>query len=466
MRSQTRSASVAKREDACSITLIGRAKSLEAQRLVEALVDEVVLLHRSTLGHSKRAGSATLTKLHVALEALLADLTNLRRSTASSGAPLTGAHGMSKGDFPSKRLGFGYDIFRLVVDALENEGLLAREIGYPRWEAARCEKVGVATCFNLTDKMIELVESYGVLLNEWRRHWTLQAPDWPSMDGPWVELRAKRKTIGGEKQPAEHMAVDYSSPKARSIDQQMQRINAFLKDQKIDGVSFTGLRRIFNNGDQADFDWDKGGRFYSAGQGEPYELWPSNQRESLLSFDGEEVTEVDLRASHLTLLHALSGTPFDPEEDPYQLADWPRIIVKLWVAQAIGSSNPRPFQWSRKSQTDYEKERRGSDLQVDFPIREVGASVKNKHPLLIDLKHLGLKTLDLQYHEAEILRRAMEKLMFELGIPALPIHDALIVPQSFAGAAGDCLKLAFRGYVEDVTGERCIVVPNVTSKGS
>lgn len=466
MRSQTGPASKARREDACSITLTGRAKSLEAQRLVEALVYEVVLPHRSTLGHSKRAGAATLTKLQFATEALLTDLTNLRRSTGISAAPLAGAHGMSRDDFPSKRLGFGYDIFRLVVAALENQSLLTREVGFPRWEAAHSEKVGVATCFSLTDRMIELAESHGVRLIEWGRHWTFQESGGTSINGPRVELRAKRRSLRGEKQPAEHMTVDLNDPVVQSIGQQLQRINAFLRSQQIDGLAFAGLRRIFNNGDQPDFEWNKGGRFYSAHGGQSYEFWPAQKREGLITINREPVTEVDLRASHLTLLHALSGKSFDPTDDPYTLHDWPRIIVKLWVAQAIGSSNPRPTRWSRTSRSDYEDERSNCDLQDDFPIREVGAAVKDKHPLLVDLGFLGLSTLDLQYHEAEILRRAMEKLMFELGIPALPIHDALIVPQTCAGAAEDCLKLAFREYVEDVTGDDCLVVPNVTLKGS
>ena len=90
--------------------------------------------------------------------------------------------------------------------------------------------------------------------------------------------------------------------------------------------------------------------------------------------------------------------------------------------------------------------------------------MKKKHPLLIDLRSLGYSTLDLQYHEAEILRLAMEQLMFAEGIPVLPIHDALIVPGSRNGEAEQCLKHAFKMYVEGMTGRPCLVVPNITLK--
>lgn len=465
--SLTRAASKAKREDACPIALLGGPTSPEAQRLVQTLMDDVVLPYRLTLGHSKNAGGATISKLTTAAEALLADLCSLTRARSSSGSRVAGAHGMSRSSFSSKgHLGFGYDIFSQVVRALEGEGLLTRKTGYPKWGAPPGERTGTATCFNLTEKMIELAVTHEVLLDDWSDHWTLKTSRGATVGRPVILLRAKRKTIKGEKQPAKSLPVDWSNARVQAIEEQMQRINAYLQSQKIDGLAFTGLRRIFNNGDQEDFDWNKGGRFYSMADGQSYERWPARYREALLTINDEPTTEVDLRASHLTLLHALTGEKFDPSDDPYHIEEYPRIIVKLWVAQAIGSSNPRPSQWSKKSKADYEEERPGCDLQVDFPCREVGAAVKNKHSLLVDLGFLRLSTLDLQYHEAEILRRAMEKLMFERGIPALPIHDALIVPQSFAGGAEDCLKLAFEEHVEDVTGDGCLVVPNVTLKGS
>jgi hypothetical protein len=375
---------------------------------------------------------------------------------------------MSRSHFQSRKLGFGYDIFIEVTGTLEAEGLLVRRVGYPRWGAPKGQKQGATTCFQMTDGMLALADAFGVSTDNWEDHWTLRPEFGSDQVDKRLELRARRKSQRGQKQPAVDLPVDLSDPGAAELDAQIARINRFLLSQDIDGLSFHGLRRIFNNGDQPDFAWNKGGRFYSAPGGQAYERWNADLRQRVITIDGKRVVEVDLKASHLTLLHALAGQPFnptnDPFYDPYKTEDFPRLVVKLWVAQALGSSNPRPFQWSKKSQADYEQDRPGQWLQDAFPISEVGAVVKHKHPLLIELRFLRFSTLDLQYHEAEILRRAMEKLIFPHGIPVLPIHDALIVPHTLAAEAERCLKDAFKEYVEGVTGIECQVVPDVTLK--
>lgn len=455
------------RENACPIALLGTARSSEAEAIVQQLLDEVILPRRALSERKKQVGDATLGKLRRATTALLADLMNLARPSGHSKAALAGAHGMSRSHFPSAKLGFGYDIFTEVVVALEDKGLLVRRVGYPRWGAPKGQKQGAATCLQMTDPLIGKAAAVGVTTGDWEAHWTLR-PCAVVPDGKRLELRAKRKTERGDKLPSEELPVDLSNPRAAELDAQIERINRFLRSQDIDGLAFMGLRRIFNDGDQPGFDWNKGGRFYSIRGGQAYERWNSKDRQARIIINRQPVVEVDLKASHLTLLHGLVGEPFglsdDPNDEPYVVPGLPRDVVKLWVAQAIGSSNPVAKRWSRRSQADYEEERPGQRLEHAFPIREVAGAVKDKHPLLIRLRTLGYSTLDLQFHEAEILRLAMEQLMFTQGIPVLPIHDALIVPRRDAVVAERCLKEAFRDYVEGVTGRPCQALPNVDMK--
>lgn len=450
-------------ESACLVSLTGSARSSAAAMLVQKLLDEAILPHRNESARKKNVGDATRAKLQKATAALLADLTNLARPGRQSEVPLAGAHGMSRSHFSSAELGFGYDIFVQVVGGLEAEGLLARRVGYPRWGAPRGQKDGMATCFLMTELLLERAAAAGVLLDDWATHWTLK-PFIVSGNSKRLELRAQRKAAKGAKLPSVGLPVDLSEPRAAELDAQIARINRFLLAQNIDGLSFRGLRRIFNDGDQPDFSWNKGGRFYTISGGQAYERWSSDVRQRLITIDGERVAEVDLRASHLTLLHGLAGQPMETTQDPYTISGLPRTVVKLWIAQAIGSSNPRPSQWSKKSRDGYAEALPGCWLADDYPIAEVRAAVTNRHPLLIDLKALGYSTLDLQYHEAEILRLAMEHLMFERDIPVLPIHDALIASHGAAGAVEDYLKCAFKEYVEDVTGRECLVVPQVSVK--
>ncbi|ANK12764.1 hypothetical protein A9D12_07205 [Erythrobacter neustonensis] len=371
---------------------------------------------------------------------------------------------MSRSHFRAGSLGFGYDMFIEVTRALEVKGLLVRRVGYPKWGAPKGERQGAATCFLMTDALWRLAGALGVTSGDWEDHWTLKPHQVLGGDQKRVELRKRRKLIRGVKQPSEALSVDLSDPRASELDAQIERINQYLLGQDIDGLAFHGLRRIFNDGDQPDFAWNKGGRFYSTLGGQAYERWNADLRQRLISIKGKRVTEVDLKASHLTLLHALADEPFDPSEDPYEVEDLPRIVVKLWVAQAIGASNPGARKWSKTSQAHFAEERPGQRLEDQFSIREVAAHVKAKHPLLVDVGVLGHSTLDLQFHEAEILRLAMERLMFTHDIPVLPIHDALIVPQTRTQEAARCLKEAFRDYVEGVTGRSCPLVPNVTLK--
>ena len=99
-------------------------------------------------------------------------------------------------------------------------------------------------------------------------------------------------------------------------------------------------------------------------------------------------------------------------------------------------------------------------------MREVGAAVKARHPLLIDLKSCGFGPLDLMFHEAEILRLAMEDLMLTQGIAVLPMHDAIIAPRSALRQAIVALKRAFATHVEGVTGYPSMVIPKVTFKAT
>jgi len=455
----------------CLIALQGGPKSSEAIALVEHLLQHVVLGHREGTDHKKAAGPATIGKLRRAVGALVADLLNLARLASNSRPAPSGAHGLSPSDFPASLLGFGRDIFRLVIGSFEANGFLDMAVGKPRWGVAFGEVHnlgGSATAFALTPRFLEVARDLGVTPDAWRGQWRLseRLPAPPIGQAQLICLRARKERVGGTKQPAEDMDVNYQAPMVQQIVQQMDDLNGYLVAQDIDGLLFRGMRRIFNDGDQPGFSWNKGGRFYSLPGSQAYERWNAKLRQGLITINGEQTIEVDLRASHLTLLHALLREPLDTEVDPYGIPDWPRQVVKLWIAQAIGSGNPRPRTWSRSSQKEFEAERPGQFLEDCFPIREVGAAAKAKHPLLVALDPAGITTLDLQYHEAEVLRLAMQDLMLAKDIPVLPIHDALLVSQSHAKTALEALKIAFGDYVEGVTGLPPILLPRVTLKGA
>lgn len=446
------------------IALLGGPVSPNAIALVDQIMVEVVLP-----AQQKAPRPSSEFRLRLATGALMADLFDLKRDLSDGKPARHGAHGMSAGSFAMKELGFAYDIFKQVIDPLEAAGLVKRRPGQPRWQIA-FNKVfnsgGVLTTFQATPGLLEIAGGVGVVTDDWADHWCRVRPEWNAdeVKSPTLILRGQKQRINGKSQPGKDLPVNDADERVVRRKAELSALNDFLAAQEIGGLAFPGLCRIFNNGDQDHYAWDQGGRFYSRKGGHRYEHWGAAKRCEDISLNGEAVGEVDISASHLTLFHALLDKPFDPESKPYEIPGFPRHVVKLWVSQALGAGNPRPTQWSKTAQADYLAETGKSDLNGDFAVRQVGALVVDKHPALIDLKASGLSTLALQFHEAEVLRLAMEGLMLRQGIPVLPIHDALIAPQSKLEAASLAIVDAFREYVSGVIGHHPQVVPKVAYK--
>lgn len=460
------------RTKAAPLVMWGGPRSSEAKGLIEDLLQAFIIPAKAAVdtdGVVREPRPSSIQAMRTATGALLADLFDFHRGPRPYTQSRQGYHGMSRSNFVKKDLGFAYDIFRDVVAPLVSNGLLVQTDGQAvyRRVAGRFKVIGGSkTGFGLTDRMIELAAEHAVTIDTWGTHWTCftEGRAQPSSDTPRLALRRTRERKGRTKQPTEDLVFDETAPAPQRLLNDIERVNSYLRTQSISGVAFPGLRRIFNNGDEPNYAWNKGGRYYSLRGGHRYEAWSSERRRESITINGEAVTEVDLRASHVTLLHGLLNQPFDANDDPYTIKGWPRGVIKAWVSQAIGASNSRPFQWSDDAEDAYEDERPGRWLDNEFAVREVGAAVIDRHPTLLDLEVCGIDTLDLQYHEAEILRSAMETLMFERDIAVLPMHDALIVPMSAAEEAKGVLEQAFVDYVEGVVGHPSAAIPRVSLK--
>ena len=62
-----------------------------------------------------------------------------------------------------------------------------------------------------------------------------------------------------------------------------------------------------------------------------------------MTINGEPVCEIDIRASYLTIFHALYDEPFDPTNDPYKVAGLgpeARDVVKMWITASFGNNAP------------------------------------------------------------------------------------------------------------------------------
>ncbi|MCW2349806.1 hypothetical protein [Sphingobium sp. B12D2B] len=319
----------------------------------------------------------------------------------------------------------GATAFKTMREAVRAAGLVEEMKGFirpfERWGLPETECI--RTSFRPTAQLLGLAADYGVRLEDFTAHFEASKAKAP-VPANVLEARAAKLT---KKDRPKRLLVNPQDAKASAILANLECLNGFLMAEgRIDGVVFAGLRRIFSNADHPDFAWQWHGRFYSMPNADTYENMEGGQqaRSKAIRIDGEAVVEVDICASHLTILHGLLGLPFDPSQDPYALNGLPREEVKTWINLAFGSGN---------SSTGGNKFNKA---------RQAGLA---RYPFLADLQTLGISPLDLQFHEAEVLRLAMEDLMAQ-GVGFLPVHDALMVPYSQQDRAADAIRSGMQNY--------------------
>jgi opacity protein-like surface antigen len=141
----------------------------------------------------------------------------------------------------------------------------------------------------------------------------------------------------GNKMRGRAMEIDYTG-KVMTMEQVIRDLNDFLDRFVITGGMHHGYYRQFECGDHPKFDWQLGGRLYSQGK-HNYQQIPSAERR-WMTIGGQPVCEVDVRASTLTIFHAMARHPLDfttnPDLDPYALPGLDRDVVKTFITTTFG----------------------------------------------------------------------------------------------------------------------------------
>jgi hypothetical protein len=199
--------------------------------------------------------------------------------------------------------------------------------------------------------------------------------------------------------------------------------------------------RIFSNGDDPDFNWNKGGRFYSQHMNTSYQAMSGAQRR-MMTINGEPVAEIDIRASYLTIFLSMHGIQLDDTKDPYELEGFGaehRVAIKSWFTGTFGNSKPIR-RWPPEMTKD---EPRLSEYRV----ASVTHAVMAKYPAMAtwgqSLNGHVLSWADLMYLESAVMSGAMRKLMLVDNTPTLCVHDSLIVPVSKAETAREAIAMSF-----------------------
>jgi hypothetical protein len=188
---------------------------------------------------------------------------------------------------------------------------------------------------------------------------------------------------------------------------------------------------------------------------------PKLDRLNGITINGEPVAEIDVRASHLSIMHGLLGLEL-PHGDPYEVPGLPRDVVKAWIVATLGLGKPA-VSWRRKRPTAasppgtahpgaYHTEAVKDAVCARYPFLRAPAKAVADCAGLTKLSRFGkpeaLLSLRLQAIEARALTTAMVLLQnWHEGpsgpVLALPLHDSLIVPRSAVAEADTLIQSAF-----------------------
>jgi hypothetical protein len=148
--------------------------------------------------------------------------------------------------------------------------------------------------------------------------------------------------------------------------------------------------------------------------------------------NGNPVCEVDLSASHLRIAAALNAIqlPEDPYIEIAVRADVTRDQVKFLLTRAFGAKDRR-----------LDLKENGIFI-ISTPQRtKIEEVTKELYPEVFDALYKGMGSA-YQSLEGAVLMKAMSSLI-DLGIPSLPIHDAIMVQQEHVDQAKTALENAW-----------------------
>lgn len=340
----------------------------------------------------------------------------------------------------------GYRAFRRAVETMENNLMVTVAGGQQQWDRVmgtgpRVPMWKRATRLRPTEWLLRYMRELEVTPENWEEHFSLIVPEGFTVHHPLV-LRRRTFRVRNERYRGYGIPLDLDGPGARVQFDRMDRLNREFASVETSPVPFRGYQRMFNNGDVPGFDWDKGGRIYAVGGG--YQTMKKVRRPELL-LNGEETVEIDVKASHPTILAKLCGRPFGPSVDPYIVEDLPRDVVKAFWTMTLGHGGFHRA-WPSKVLERLEPVH-GRPLRKRFPLKEVQAKVVAAFPFLASLGKDRLSALDLQFIESEAMLLTLERLAYGVGVYALPLHDGLIVQAKAAKVAADTFSEAYREVV-------------------
>jgi hypothetical protein len=292
---------------------------------------------------------------------------------------------------------FSREVFMQIVSEMEGAGYLRRHKGAKRKARTTIEPT---TRFRLmiSDKEVQIGRTEGA---------------------ETIVLKAST----GRDRPK--LLIDYmDTAETIAMRAEMQAVNDALGSASItiagepSSIPLFMTRRFQIDAPDAPHTFDQHGRLYGG-------LWqslPKTQRH-LLRVDGEPIADLDFAGMFVQLVYLEAGLAL-PNSDPYEgVEGLPRAAVKLGISALLCRSGAM-----KRLPADIRK-----IVDPRWNARRFSAALSERHPGIAHLfgKGIGLRLMKI---EGDILLVALQEL-FAQGIPALPMHDGIMVPASKAEAA-------------------------------
>ena len=344
-------------------------------------------------------------------------------------------HGLSPAAFDDRPV--GYKTFKPIVETMEAVGLIGiskgRNIKAPQFNegAATSYYPGFASRFRPTQVLVSMARASGVGQGQAREHFIHQLPE------KVIEVRTKSTKAFGRKATGKRMKFEHTE-KSRGMEADVKSLNKFLAGFELEGGSFSGYRRLFARGDVDGFDFQWGGRLYGVGD-LGYQTIKKTERQKM-TISGEEVVEIDINASYLTILHGISGYPLPKRDDLYAIGGYNRTVVKAWITATIGHHGFHS-RWPKNAIQEIKDA--GIDKPAELTMGLLQPVILDHFPMLADWPSQKVTWADLMFTESEIIIGTMLELMHSYGIPCFSVHDSIIVRKSDQQIAMETLKDQF-----------------------
>ena len=344
-------------------------------------------------------------------------------------------HGLSPAAFDDRPV--GYKTFKPIVETMEAVGLISiskgRNAQAPQFDegAAPAYHPSLASRFRPTQVMVSMAEQAGVHHGSARKHFPQQLPN------NVIEVRGKSTTVRGMKTKGKKLKLAHTE-KSKAMEADVKSLNRFLAGFELEGGSFSGYRRLFSNGDIAGFDFQWGGRLYGVGD-DSYQTIKKTERQKM-TIGGEDVVEIDINASYLTIFHGMAGYPLPNRDDLYAIGGYNRTIVKAWITATIGHHG---FHTKWPDNAIKEIKAAGIERPKKMTVTSLQPVILNHFPMLADWPSQKVTWADLMFTESEIIIGTMLELMHSYGIPCFSVHDSIIVRKSDQQIAMETLKDQF-----------------------